>query len=97
MIAAQVTFRLENGFDEVRLRQVAEAARGRFEGLPGLRSKAFAVDPERREAVNVYLWESEDAARAFFSEQLIERVTRLYGVRPTVQYLRVVALVDNAR
>ena len=97
MIAAQVTFQLGDGFDEARLRQVAEAARSRFEGLSGLRSKAFTVDAERREAVNVYIWESEDAARAFFSEQLIERVTHLYGVRPLVQYLRVVALVDNAR
>ncbi len=97
MIATLVTFRLGDSFDEARLRQVAEAARSRFEGLSPLRSKVFTVDSKRREAVNFYVWESEEAARAFFSEQLIEAVADLYGSRPTVQYLRVAAVVDNAR
>jgi hypothetical protein len=28
------------------------------------------MNPEAREAVDVYIWDSEDAARAFFSEEL---------------------------
>ena len=71
---------------------------GRAPGqFPGLRSKAFTVDEAGGEATNVYLWESEDAARAFFTDALIERVTGLYGVRPTIRYADVAALVDNAR
>ena len=95
MIAVQVRFRHESGFNEARVRQVAEAARAKFEGMPGLRSKAFTVDPANREAVNFYIWDSEEAAKAFFSPQLVDRVTELYGVRPTVQFAEVAALVDN--
>jgi heme-degrading monooxygenase HmoA len=95
MIAVLVRFRYESGFSEARVRQVAEAARAKFEGLPGLRSKAFTIDPLNREAINFYVWESEEAAKAFFSPQLMDRVTELYGVRPTVQFAEVAALVDN--
>ena len=41
-----------------------------FEGMPGLRSKVFTFDKERKRATNFYVWESEDAARSFFSDQL---------------------------
>ncbi len=95
MIAVLVRFRYETGFNEARLRQVAEAARAKFEGMPGLRSKAFTIDSANREAVNFYVWDSEEAAKAFFSPQLVDRVTELYGVRPTVQFVAVAALVEN--
>ena len=95
MIAVLVRFRYESGFSEARVRQIAEAARAKFEGMPGLRSKAFTIDLVNREALNFYVWESEEAAKAFFSQQLIDRVTELYGVRPTVQFVDVAALVEN--
>ena len=63
--------------------------------MPGLRSKAFTVNPDRREAVNFYVWESEDAARAFFTEQLLERVASLYGVHPSVEFMQIAAYVEN--
>src|SRR5690349_19139960 len=65
MIGVFVTFRYGDDFDEQRVRRVAEGARPRFEGMPGLRSKAFTVNSGRREATNFYVWESEDAAKAF--------------------------------
>jgi hypothetical protein len=95
MIAVLVRFRYESGFSEARVRQVAEAARAKFEGMPGLRSKTFTIDAVNREALNFYVWESREAAQAFFSPQLMDRVTELYGVRPTVQFVDVAALVEN--
>jgi heme-degrading monooxygenase HmoA len=95
MIGVLVRFPLADAFNEERLRQIAAAARTRFEGMPGLRSKAFTVDADHHEALNFYVWESEEAARAFFSPELIERVTGLYGVRPSVQFAPVAALVEN--
>jgi len=96
MIAVFVTFRYESGFDPAAIRKIADGSRGRFEGMPGLRSKVFAIDPERREARNVYVWDSEGAARAFFTEELTQRVTSLYGVRPSVEFAEIAALVENA-
>ena len=95
MIGVFVTFRYEDNFDEGALRKIAASARTKFEWMPGLRSKAFTIHSETREAVNFYVWESEDAAKAFFTDELRERVTGLYGVRPDVKFVEIAALVEN--
>ena len=97
MIGVFVTFRYGDKFDEHAVRKIAETARARFEGMPGLRSKAFTVNSVKREAANFYIWDSEDAAKAFFTDELLERVTGLYGVRPTVEFVQIAALVENVR
>ena len=71
-------------------------ARSRFEKMPGLRSKTFTFNPEAREAINFYVWDSEEAAKAFFNEELIRGGTGLYGVRPSIAFGEIAALVDNA-
>jgi hypothetical protein len=97
MIAVFVTFRYGVEFDETRVRKVAEGARAKFEGMPGLRYKIFTVQPDKREATNFYLWDSEATARAFFTDQLVAGVTGLYGVKPTIEYAQVAARVENVR
>ena len=95
MVAVFVTFQYGNDFNEAKVRKIAQQASGKFQGMPQLRSKAFTVRPEAKSATNVYVWESEDAAKAFFTDELLERVTGLYGVRPNVELAEVVALVEN--
>ena len=97
MVGVFVTFRYAEDFDEAAVQRIAGAARAHFEGMPGLRSKAFTVSSEKREATNFYIWESEDAATAFFSPALLERITGLYGAAPRVEFTKVAALVENAR
>ena len=97
MIGVFVTFRYRDNFDEQAVRKIAETARKRFEGMPGLRSKAFTVNSGKREATNFYVWESEDAAKAFFTDELLGRVTGLYGVRPTVEFVQIATLEENVR
>src|SRR5882757_9815745 len=89
MIGVFITFRYGDTFDEEGARKIAETARGRFEGMRGLRSKAFTINSGKREATNFYLWDSEDAAAAFFTDALLERVTGLYGVRPSVEFVQI--------
>ena len=96
MIAVFVTFDFDEGFDRGRILGIAENAKARFTGMPGLRLKAFTIDVENRRARNVYLWESEEAARAFFSPELARRVTSIYGVAPRIEFAEVAELVDNA-
>lgn len=95
MIATLVIFDLGDNFDAEKVRHNALMARGKFENMPGLRSKAFAIDAEKKQAKNFYIWEEEAAARNFFSEEILEGVTRFYGVRPSIEYLEVATLVDN--
>jgi hypothetical protein len=97
MIGVFVTFRYGDNFDERAVRKIAETARAKFEGMPGLRSKAFTLNSGKREATNFYVWESEEASEAFFTDELLERVTGLYGVRPIVESVQIATLVDNVR
>jgi heme-degrading monooxygenase HmoA len=96
MIGVSVTFQYRENFDRARLASIAENARGTFEAMPGLRSKAFTVDEPRRRAINFYIWESADAAKYFFSEEMRQRVTRLYGVEPAIDFVEIDQLVDNS-
>ena len=97
MIGVFVTFHYGDNFDERAVRNIAETARAKFEGMPGLRSKAFTLNSGKHEATNFYVWELEDAAKSFFTEELLERVTGLYGVRPSVEFVQIATLVENAR
>lgn len=96
MIGVNVTFQYDDDFDRARVVSIAENARGAFEDMPGLRSKVFTVDEARQRAVNFYVWESPAAAKAFFSDEMRERVTGLYGVEPTIDFLEIAQLVENA-
>jgi putative monooxygenase ydhR len=97
MIGVFVTFRYKDNFDEQAIRKIAETARARFEGTPGLRSKAFTINSGKREATNFYVWNSEEVAKDFFTDALLERVTDLYGVRPDVEFVQIATLVENTR
>jgi hypothetical protein len=95
MIAVFVTFDSDS-LNEERVRRIATEAKGAFEGLANLRNKVFTLDDKKHRATNVYIWDSEEAARQFFSDQLLERVTGLYGVRPQIDFETVLELVDNS-
>jgi hypothetical protein len=90
-----VEFQYGDNFEPAQIAAIAHEARGRFEALPGLRQKAFTVDEANRRAMNMYLWDSEERARGFFSDELVERIAGLYGVRPSVSFVEVAELVDN--
>ena len=74
---------------------VAEQATPMFEGLEGLRSKVFMWDDETGTVTNTYVWESEAAARVFFTPEVKAQIVELYGVEPQVRFAEVSALIDN--
>lgn len=90
-----VVFDYDGDFERSRVTEVAKNARTLFEGMPGLRFKFFTLDEKQQRAVNFYVWESREAADAFFSDDLRKRVTGLYGVAPTIEYSEVIETVDN--
>lgn len=96
MIGVNVTFEYGDDFDRARVLAVAQNARGAFEGMPGLRCKYFTLDDEHHRATNFYVWDSQDAAESFFSDELRERVTGLYGVAPTINFVEIAQIVDNS-
>ena len=95
MVGVLVTFNLGNSFNEAAVRKIAAESSPKFEGMSQLRSKTFTVDRGRRQAMNFYVWETAEAARAFFTDDLLDRATALYGVTPGVQFVEIAALVNN--
>ena len=96
MIGVNVRFDYDGTFDRSRVVEVAAHARAMFEGMPGLRFKFFTFDEEQQRATNFYVWESREAALTFFSDDLRERVTDLYGVGPTIEFVEIAEIVDNS-
>jgi hypothetical protein len=96
MIGTFVTLSYPDGIDRSRVLKVAVEAKSMFEGMPGLRSKAFTLDEEHDRAVNMYLWDSEEAARGFFNDDVKALITEVYGVAPMIQHVEILALVDNS-
>ena len=96
MIGATVTFDYDGTFGRARVTAVAENARAMFEGMPGLRFKFFTYDEAEQRATNFYVWDSKEAAVSFFSDELRERMTELYGVGPTIEFFEIAEIVDNS-
>ena len=95
MIGVLLRFHFTQDLSEAKIQQIAKTAHGKFVGLPGLRSKAFTYDLEGKEAINFYVWDSEVAARDFFTQALVDQVAVVYGVRPSIQFVQVAELVEN--
>ena len=96
MIGVIVTIGPSSDLDRERANAVAEAATPMFQGMEGLRSKAFMWDEASGTVTNTYVWDSEEAAREFFTPELGVQIAGLYGAAPQVRFLEVSTLVDNA-
>ncbi len=95
MLGVSVTFQYGDDFDRERLVDIAAEGRQMFEEMPGLRSKSFTVDDAKRRAVNFSVWEWEDQGLAFFSPELRDRLTEIYGTAPVIDLVEIVEFVDN--
>lgn len=97
MIGVNVSFQYDGSFDRARVTGVAENERATFKGMPGLRFKFFTFDEGEARASNFYVWDSKETALEFFSDEVRELVTGLYGVAPTIEFVEIAQIVDNSR
>jgi len=95
MIGVLVTFTQPDEFDRSTVAKIAGEQRGTFEGMDGLRFKTFTLD-DAGKARNFYLWDDEEKARAFFSDEVVDMVTGIYGVAPEIEYFEMLEFVDNS-
>jgi hypothetical protein len=97
VIATIVTFRHAQGaYDRARFEAINRSTAPKYEGLPGLVSKAYWYDDDARENGGIYLWETRAAAEATHDEAHLDRLESLYGVRPAVRWLDVPVFVNNS-
>jgi heme-degrading monooxygenase HmoA len=96
MIGVIVTLGPSNELNRERATAVAEQEGPKFQGMDGLLSKVFMWNDETETVINTYVWDSEEAARAFFTSPEVKAlIIELYGVEPHVQFAEVSALIEN--
>ena len=96
MIGVNVRFDYHGNFDRQRIVDLAGQGRAIFEGMPGLRFKFFMFDEKLERATNFYVWESHECAESFFTDELREQVTDLYGVSPEIGFVEIAQVVENS-
>jgi heme-degrading monooxygenase HmoA len=74
----------------------AEAAED-FTDIPGLVFKSFIGDPTTELIAGFYVWESEEAARAFYASEQFKRGAAEFGITPKFRYFRVGAVAFPGR
>ena len=95
MIGVLVSWDLEMPVYREALIEKFQARRALADGVPDLYFKAYWIDEQRGEYGGFYLWESRQAAEAFYSPEWVDRATAHYGSRPEIRYLEVPLLVNN--
>jgi hypothetical protein len=76
----QVNYRREHGQDDSEQAEHLLGAAERINGLPGLQWKIWIYDDSRAVAGGIYLFDTEDHARAWGDQMLPGSLGRLPGV-----------------
>ena len=76
----QVNYRREIGQDDAEQAEHLLGAAERISGLPGLQWKIWIYDDSRRSAGGIYLFDTEEHARAWGDDMLPASLGRLPGV-----------------
>lgn len=95
MVTVLVQFALPEGVSEAEVHDLFVASAPRFQTIPGLISKSYLYHGDRRTGGGTYLWESRDAAEAFFGADFRAMIREKYGVEPEITYFRTTVSVDN--
>ena len=95
MIATSVRFILPPDTDWDAMRKLMQERSKLYESVPGLRSKAFVLNVERREYGGNYVWESHEALDKFMRSELYLSAVRKLGEPAEVKIFEVPAYIDN--
>jgi hypothetical protein len=67
-----------------------------FLKIPGFVRKQFICRRDGRVAGGAYMWESQEAAEAFYNGPWRDGIRARYGCEPRISYYETVALADRA-
>lgn len=77
------TYAVPPALSEEVIRRQFVAVADRYLGVPGLIRKYFGFTEDAKCVIGIYLWESRDAADAFYSPAWMTGVTERWGAAPT--------------
>lgn len=93
VVVVRLTPATGTGVDD--LVAIAENARGKFVGIPGLQCKYFAYAPDRGEVVNVYVWNDSHQAAQMRKPEFLARIRAAYGSEPDVTVAAVLSVAAS--
>lgn len=96
MIAMQYTIRLAGDYDLDLLRDRVARRKPLFDNVEGLLHKAYLFNADQAIYAPFYVWQSDDAARAFLTSDLFGDLVETFG-RPRVRCWGVVAYSGNPK
>jgi hypothetical protein len=79
---------------EVMLEEFRETE-DRFAAIPGLVRKYFCYDEPSHTGHSVYLWETEEQARAFHGPQFVKKIVEIFDAVPECIFADTLLIVDN--
>jgi hypothetical protein len=94
MYALIVVFTLPEGTDWEAMRRTARERAALYAEVPGLRSKAFVLAPERRQYGGHYVWETREALNVFLTSDLFASSTAKFG-EPELAIFEVAAYLSE--
>jgi hypothetical protein len=95
MITAIVRFPLPAAVTADQYRAMCRHAAPDFRTPGGLLSKQFLLTEDGRGGGGVYLWESREAAEAFYTAGFRALIRERFGVEPQITYFETPVVVDN--
>jgi hypothetical protein len=76
------TYAVPPQLTEAAIRSQFEAVAENYLAVPGLIRKYFGFTEDGKSVIGIYLWQSREAADAFYSPEWIAGVTERWGAAP---------------
>jgi hypothetical protein len=96
MITALVQFQLPSPITLAEATRRFEASAPKYQNVAGLVRKYYIRSQDGRVAGGIYLWATREAAEHMYNGEWRERVTNLYGTKPTITWFDSPVIVDNS-
>jgi hypothetical protein len=90
------TYAVPPNLTEPAIRDLFSQVAGNYLGVPGLVRKYFGFTEDASAVIGIYLWETKDAADAFYSEEWMAGVTERWGAAPAKQEWIVPVVAESA-
>ena len=90
------TFNVPAGTSKAQLIETIKGSAHTYEGIPGLIRKCYGIAPDGGSLAGIYLWESREAADAFYTSDWVAMVTKRWGSPPRRQDWETPMVVESA-
>jgi hypothetical protein len=96
MYCVMWTYEVPPTLDEPAIRDLFAGVAGNYLGVAGLIRKYFVFTEDATRVIGIYVWETEAAAEAFYSDEWMAGVTERWGAAPIKQEWLVPVVAESA-